>query len=321
MSGLCVQYLADNEHDKKIESNVQELQEAIKVGLERIIGQLPCLKVEHGGEGGAGGAGEENKARHIRDSVLPSEALTESFEAWGGGEITLRNKHELLEKKMDLERQLRELEEEMARADRGQGGEGVSRSEGRDGDKKSALLSPFGLSMDSEEREEQDVFCDGNPHAPVDGLLNVITEIAHQILDISQKDLLDVETDIETAARPPSAVAEPIMTCEEVGNAPFISFRYGGPKGLDLEGRGNINGKDQGPVGDVLGFSSLLFASAPARPASSASTSVVATRATVGIIPNRNDPRIIDQMILGGVSEPIYPLSLGPFVPTRSISG
>jgi hypothetical protein len=175
--------------------------------------------------------------------------------------------------------------------------------------------------MDSEEREEQDVFCDGNPHAPVDGLLNVITEIAHQILDISQKDLLDVETDIETAARPPSAVAEPIMTCEEVGNAPFISFRYGGPKGLDLEGRGNINGKDQGPVGDVLGFSSLLFASAPARPASSASTSVVATRATVGIIPNRNDPRIIDQMILGGVSEPIYPLSLGPFVPTRSISG
>jgi hypothetical protein len=48
--------------------------------------------------------------------VLPSEALTESFEAWGGGEITLRNKHELLEKKMDLERQFRELQEEMARA-------------------------------------------------------------------------------------------------------------------------------------------------------------------------------------------------------------
>ncbi len=321
MSGLCVQYLADNEHDKKIESNVQELQEAIKVGLERIIGQLPCLKVEHpgevAGEGGAGGAGEENKARHIRDFVIPSEALTESFEAGGGGEVMLRNKNELLEKKRDLERQLRELEEEMARADGWQGEGGGSRSEGRD--KKSALLSPLGLSMDSEEREEQDVFCDGNPHAPVDLVLDVITEIAHQILDISQKDLLEDETDIETAARPPSAAAEPIMTCVEVGNAPFISFRYGGPKGLDLEGRGNINGKDQGPVGDVLGLSSLLFASAPARPASPASTSVFATRATVGIIPNRNDPRIIDQMILGGVSEPIYPLSLGPFVPTCSI--
>ena len=62
------QFLADNEHDKKIERNVQELRAALKIGLEQIIGQLPCLKVEY----------EENKAiKALRDELkVQKEEMT-----------------------------------------------------------------------------------------------------------------------------------------------------------------------------------------------------------------------------------------------------
>jgi hypothetical protein len=68
---FCVhfQFLADNEHDKKIESNVQELQAAIKMVAEQIIGQLPCLRVEY----------QENKAiKSLRDELkVQREELTQ----------------------------------------------------------------------------------------------------------------------------------------------------------------------------------------------------------------------------------------------------
>ena len=62
------QFLADNEHDKKIERNVQELRAQLKIGLEQIIGQLPCLKVEY----------EENKAiKALRDELkVQKEEMT-----------------------------------------------------------------------------------------------------------------------------------------------------------------------------------------------------------------------------------------------------
>jgi chromosome segregation ATPase len=62
------QFLADNEHDKKIERNVAELRAALRIGLERIVGQLPCLKVEY----------EENKAiKALRDELkVQKEELT-----------------------------------------------------------------------------------------------------------------------------------------------------------------------------------------------------------------------------------------------------